>query len=138
MAQFLYLYFQNSYISNFKNQKPEKMKNLLTVLAFAASMFFGMHTVSAQSLSEDSNRPEVIAKEETHKLTQELGLNGDQTRAVFRALVAKEVNSQKIAKGKDLSSAPVKADLSKVDSELQATMKTILTDAQYAQWLKDQ
>lgn len=114
------------------------MKNILTVLAFAASMFFGAQSVSAQSLSQDSNRPEVIAKEQTHTLTQELGLNGDQTRAVFRALVAKEVNYQKNVTGKDVGNAAVKADKTKYDGELQSSMKKILTDAQYAQWMKDQ
>ncbi len=114
------------------------MKNILTVLAFAASMFIGTQSISAQSLSQDTNRPEVIAKEQTHQLTEALSLNGDQTRAVFRALVAKEVSYQKSVTGKDLSSTPVKADQKKIDTELQASMKKILTDAQYAQWMKDQ
>lgn len=114
------------------------MKNILTVLAFAATMFFGAQSVSAQSLSQDANRPEVIAKQETHVLTEDLGLNGDQTRAVFRALVAKEVNYQKNVTGKDLSNAAVKADKQKYDSELQESMKKILTAAQYSQWMKDQ
>src|SRR5690554_3384339 len=128
------------------------MKNLLTVLAFAATMLFGTQMVSAQSLSQDNNRPEVIAKEKTSELSQELGLNGDQQRAVFRALVSKEVRAlktaralvskevslQKSTKGKDLNSAPVKAEKEKINADLQVAMKKILTDAQYAQWMKDQ
>lgn len=115
------------------------MKNILTVLAFAASMFIGAQSVSAQkSLSQDSARPEVVAKEQTHQLTEALDLNGDQTRAVFRALVAKEVNYQKSITGKDLNSAPVKADKKKFDTELETSMKKILTEAQYAQWIKNQ
>ena len=114
------------------------MKNLLTVLAFAATMLFGGQMVSAQSLSQDNNRPEVIAKEKTNELSQELGLNGDQQRAVFRALVSKEVSLQKSTKGKDLNSTPVKAEKDKIDADLQVAMKKILTDAQYAQWMKDQ
>lgn len=114
------------------------MKNILTVLAFAASMFFGAQSVSAQSLSQDNTRPEVIAKEETRVITDQLSLNGDQQRAVFRALVAKEVNYQKNVTGKDLSNEAVQADKKKYDVELQGTMKKILTDAQYAQWMKDQ
>lgn len=114
------------------------MKNLLTVLAFAATMLFGTQMVSAQSLSQDNNRPEVIAKEKTSELSQELGLNGDQQRAVFRALVSKEVSLQKSTKGKDLNSAPVKAEKEKINADLQVAMKKILTDAQYAQWMKDQ
>ncbi|SRR5690554_6663 len=114
------------------------MKNILTVLAFAATMFFGAQSVSAQSLSQDANRPEVIAKIETQTLTENLGLSGDQTRAVFRAIVAKEVNYQKNVTGKDLSSTAVKADKQKFDAELQESMKKILTAAQYSQWMKDQ
>ncbi len=112
------------------------MKNLLTVLAFAGSMFFGIQTTSAQSLSQDQNRPEVIAKEETAKISNELGLTGDQQRATFRALVAKEVSYQKDINGKDLNSPAVKAEKQKTDAALQESMKKILTDDQYAKWLK--
>lgn len=113
------------------------MKNLLTVFAFAATMLFGMQSISAQSLSQDQNRPEVIAKQESAKMTDALGLSGDQTRAVFRALVAKEVSYQKNINGKDLTSATVKADKQKTDSELKEAMKKILTDDQFAKWSKD-
>lgn len=113
------------------------MKNLLTVIAFAASMLFGMQSVSAQSLAQDGNRPEVIAKQETAKITDDLGLSGDQTRAVFRALVAKEVSYQKNINGKDLNSATVKSEKQKTDASLNDSMKKILTADQYSKWLKD-
>lgn len=113
------------------------MKNLLTVFAFAASMMFGIQATSAQSLSEDQSRPEVIAKQETSTLTDNLGLNGDQTRAVFRALVAKEVSYQKSVSGKDGNSPSVKADKQKADATLKDSMKKILTDDQYAKWSKN-
>lgn len=112
------------------------MKNLLTVLAFAATMLFGFQSVSAQSLSQDQNRPEVIAKAETAKLSESLGLNGDQTRAVFRALVAKEVSYQKSSDGKDIASPAVKAEKAKADTALNESMKKILTAEQYATWSK--
>ncbi|QAA81773.1 hypothetical protein EI546_08585 [Aequorivita sp. H23M31] len=112
------------------------MKNLLTVLAFAGTLFIGMQSVSAQSLSQDQNRPEVIAKQETAKISDELGLNGDQQRATFRALVAKEVSYQKDVNGKDLNSPAVKAEKQKTDAALNEAMKKILTDDQYAKWLK--
>ncbi len=113
------------------------MKNLLTVLAFAASMFFGVQSTSAQSLSQDQNRPEVIAKTETSQLTDELGLSGDQSRAVFRALVTKEVSYQKEVNGKDLSNPAVKQSKEKADEILRGTMKKILTPEQYERWSKD-
>ncbi len=112
------------------------MKNLLTVLAFAGSMFLGTQTIAAQSLSQDQNRPEVVAKAETAKISNDLGLTGDQQRATFRALVAKEVSYQKNVNGKDLSSPAVKSEKQKADAALQESMKKILTDDQYAQWLK--
>ena len=112
------------------------MKNLLTVFAFAAIMLFGMQSISAQALAQDQNRPEVIAKQETAKITDDLDLSGDQTRATFRAMVAKEVSYQKNVNGKDLNNAAVKADKQKADAELKESMKKILTDAQYTKWLK--
>lgn len=113
------------------------MKNLLTVFAFAASMLFGIQATSAQSLAQDQERPEVIAKQETAKMTENLGLSGDQTRAVFRTLVAKEVSYQKNIKGKDLKSAAVKSIKQKTDASLKESLKTILTADQYSKWLKD-
>ncbi|HET8803591.1 MAG TPA: hypothetical protein VFM72_03370 [Aequorivita sp.] len=112
------------------------MKNLLTVFAFAATMFMGVHTSSAQQLSQDNSRPEVIAKAETAKLTETLNLNGDQGRTIFRALVAKEVGYQKNVAGKDLKNASVAAEKKKLDDQLKDAMKQTLTADQYAKWLK--
>ena len=112
------------------------MKNLLTVFAFAVTMLLGVQTTSAQQLSQDQSRPEVIAKTEAAKLTEALNLSGDQSRTVFRALVAKEVGYQKNVEGKDASSAAVIAERKKIDDELKAAMKKTLSDAQYASWLK--
>lgn len=114
------------------------MKNILTVFAFVASVLMGVQTVSAQSLKQDENRPEVIAKEEAHDLTQSLDLNGDQTRAVFRALVTHKVDIRKNVAGKDLNTSSVQAEKQKIDTRLKGTMEKILNKEQYAQWLKDQ
>ena len=110
------------------------MKNLMTVLAFVATIFIGSQTIFAQSLSQDESRPEVIAKAETAKLSESLGLDGNQTRAVFRALVAKEVGYQKNITDKDLNNASVRADKEKLDADLQTTMKKILNEDQYNRW----
>ncbi|MDN3724739.1 hypothetical protein QRD02_10115 [Aequorivita sp. SDUM287046] len=104
------------------------MKNVLTVFAFVAALFMGVQSSSAQELSQDKTRPEVIAKAETAQLTDALGLNGDQSRAVFRALVAKQVGYQK--------NADNPAEKKKLDDQLQASMKKTLSADQYAQWLK--
>lgn len=112
------------------------MKNILTVFAFAVTMFMGVQTISAQQLSQDNSRPEVIAKTETAKLTETLNLNGDQGRTIFRALVAKEVGYQKNVAGKDLKNASVAAEKKKLDDQLKDAMKKTLTADQYAKWLK--
>ncbi len=111
------------------------MKNLFTVIAFAFVMLFVVQNASAQSLSEDANRPEVIAKAEVAKLTTALDLTGDQGRAIFRSLVANEVNYQKHITGKDANNAEVIANKKKFDGVLQDAMKKNLTEAQYSKWL---
>lgn len=114
------------------------MKNLFTIFAFAATMLFGIQNISAQSLSQDKSRPEVIAKTQTAELTESLNLNGDQSRAVFRALVAKEINYQKHIEGQDATNATVIANKEKFDTSLKSIMKKTLTDEQYTKWLKSQ
>ncbi len=104
------------------------MKNILTVFAFVAALFVGAQSVNAQELSQDKSRPEVIAKAETAQLTDALDLNGDQSRAVFRALVAKQVGYQK--------NADNAAEKKKLDEQLKDSMKKILSADQYANWLK--
>jgi len=114
------------------------MKRLLTILALAGFFTFGVQTTFAQSLKQDQNRPEAIAKEKARVLTESLGLTGDQTRAVFRAYVTREVDFQKNVQDKDLQSAPVKQSQEKINQDLQTAMKKILTAEQYANWEKDQ
>src|SRR5690606_805022 len=112
------------------------MKKIFTVVAFATAMLLGTQTTSAQSLSQDNGRPEVIAKAETAKLTETLNLNGDQGRTIFRALVAKEVGYQKNVKGKDAKSTSVIAEKKKLDDQSNDAMKKTLTADQYAKSLK--
>jgi hypothetical protein len=111
------------------------MKNLLTVIAFAFVMVLGVQNTSAQNLTQDQDRPEVVAKTQTAELTETLGLTGDQSRSVFRALVANEVNYRKHVQGKDLSNPTVAADKKKFDDVLKTTMQKTLTEAQYKKWL---
>lgn len=112
------------------------MKKIIAVFAFAVTMLLGVQTTSAQQLSQDNSRPEVIAKAETAKLTETLNLSGEQGRTVFRALVAKEVGYRKSVDGKDAKNAAVAAEKQKLDDQLKAAMKKTLSPDQYAQWLK--
>jgi len=111
------------------------MKNIFKVIAISFVMLLGMGTMNAQSLKQDQNKPEVIAKKQTAELNEQLELNGDQQRAVFRALVSKETNYKKHVTGKDMTNAAVKADKKKFDDLLDASMKKTLTPAQYTKWV---
>ena len=110
------------------------MKNLITVIAFILVMLFSIDGAVAQSLTQDADRPEVIAKTKTADLSEKLQLNGDQQRSVFRALVANEVSYRKNINGKNLSDAKVSADKKKFDDALITSMKKTLTADQFEKW----
>jgi hypothetical protein len=110
------------------------MKNLITIIAFATAMLFGPANTVAQSLSLNSDRPEVIAKTKTASLNQKLELSGEQQRSVFRALVAKEVNYRKKINGKDITDVKVIAEQKNFDDAYTASMRETLTAAQFKQW----
>lgn len=110
------------------------MKNLITIVIFSIVMLFGSTNTIAQSLTLNSDRPEVIAKTKTASLNEKLQLSGDQQRSVFRSLVAKEVNYKKNIHGKDISDVKVIAAKKKYDDALTTSMKKTLTAAQFKQW----
>lgn len=110
------------------------MKNLIKIIAIAGVFVFGIHNTTAQSLSANQDRPEVIAKQKTAKLSQELGLDGNQQRYIFRALTANEVNTRKSITGKDLNNPEVAANKKKFDAALEKAMKKTLTPEQFAKW----
>ncbi|MEZ4778909.1 MAG: hypothetical protein R2786_05940 [Flavobacteriaceae bacterium] len=110
------------------------MKNLIKIVAFSFVLLLGMDTMNAQSLKQDQNTPEVVAKKQTEKLSTTLGLNGDQQRAVFRALVVKENNYAKDVNGKDTKNADVMTNKKKHDEVFDTSMKKALTEEQYKKW----
>ena len=110
------------------------MKNLRTIIAFTLVLILGVDSAFAQDLTQDANRPEVIAKTKTANLSEALQLNGDQQRSVFRALVANEVSYKKNIIGKNPSDAQVIADKKKIDDALIASMKKTLTAEQFEKW----
>ncbi|MBZ0327002.1 MAG: hypothetical protein K8F54_05310 [Altibacter sp.] len=112
------------------------MKNLFKLTALVFVLFLGMNTMHAQTLTQtDQDRPEVVAKAIAEKLTSELGLNGDQQRALFRAYTANESNYRKYVNGQDPKDAAVIANKKKYDDVLKENVKKALTDAQYKKWL---
>jgi len=111
------------------------MKKLLSLIAFAFVMMLSVQTITAQSLSEDQTRPEVVAKAQVAELTQQLGLTGDQSRTLYRAFVTKEVNYGKLVNGKDINNSQVASDKKKTDDVFMQAMKKTLNEKQYAEWL---
>jgi len=110
------------------------MKNFIKGIAIAGIVLMGVTAVSAQSLSQDSDRPEVIAKAQVTKISEQLSLNDSQERALFRAYVQKEVKYKKGVSGKDPKADAVKAEMKKYNDELAAAVKKILTPEQYKKW----
>ena len=102
------------------------MKNLLSVLAISCVMLFGMGNVSAQTLTQDQDRPEVIAKAKVAELSPKLELDGTQQRALFRAYTAHESNYKKHVHGKDSSNPSVQANKKKFDDVLKVSVKKYL------------
>jgi hypothetical protein len=111
------------------------MKNLLSVLAISCIMLFGMSNMTAQTLTQAQDRPEVIAKTKVADLSSKLDLSGDQQRALFRAYTAHESNFRKHVTGQDISSPKVQADKKKFDAVLNDAVKKSLNEAQYKKWL---
>ena len=113
------------------------MKNLLSIIAFAFVMMLSVQSISAQSLSQDQDSPEAVAKQKVSDLSNQLDLTGDQQRTLYRAFVAKEVNYSKHVTGKDATSADVIANKNKFDETFMTSMKKTLTDEQYKKWISD-
>ncbi len=113
------------------------MKKLVSVVAFTFLLMFSAQTISAQSLSQNQEKAEVVAKAQVAELTTQLNLTGDQSRTLYRAFVAKEVNYRKLVNGQDSNDATVVANKGKIDETFMISMKKTLTEEQYNQWLSN-
>ena len=108
------------------------MKNLFSLVTFAIIMLLSVQNVSAQNISQDQDRPEVIAKNQLVNLSDQLALTGDQSRTLFRALVTKEVS---IRKSKlDENKTTMIIDKKKADELFYVAMKKTLTAQQFTKW----
>lgn len=110
------------------------MKKFITGIALVCFVVLGMNTATAQSLSQDGQRPEAIAKQKVSDISVALGLSGEQQRALFRAYVQKEVGYTKSVTGKDQKSAAVIAEKKKYDNQLSDAVKKALTPEQFKKW----
>ena len=110
------------------------MKKFLSVIAFAFIIALGGQTMQAQSLSQDSSRPEALAKVQLAELNKSLDFTADQERTLFRAFVQKEVNYNRYVNNDKISDVDAKANKAKYDLAFDEAMKKALTAAQYAKW----
>ncbi|UAB82461.1 hypothetical protein INR76_06805 [Marixanthomonas sp. SCSIO 43207] len=111
------------------------MKNLAKILAIAFIMVSGVQFANAQSLSQDADRPEVIAKKKVTELASKLELNDSQERALFRYYTSYEMKYKKNIAGKDLNEPKVAAEKKEYVDDLKANIKKTLNEEQYNKWL---
>ena len=115
--------------------KIKVMKNIVKILVLAIIMGVGTQSTIAQSLSQDADRPEVIAKKKVTEVSTKLGLNDSQERALFRSYTSYEMKLKKNIAGKDLNEPKVAAEKKEYMDDLKANVKKALNDEQYKQWL---
>ena len=108
------------------------MKNLFSIIAFAFVIMLSVQNVSAQSISQNQDRPEVIAKTQILNLSNQLELTGEQNRTLFRALVTKEVSLRK--SGLAENKATMTVDKKKANEVFFSQMKKTLTPEQFKKW----
>lgn len=103
------------------------MKRLFTLCIISIVFIFGMHSSFAQN--KEIN-PGVVAKEKTHRLTQEFQLDGNQQSLVWRVFMAREKAKLEIENGSYTKEETEKIYL-KIDERFQKSMKEYLTEEQY-------
>ena len=108
------------------------MKNIFSLVVLASFILFSLQSISAQSLKQSQDRPEVIANNELQILTNELDLNDIQRRTLFRALVTKEVSFRKSEL--DENKATMETDQKKANDDFDSQMKRTLDPEQYKKW----
>lgn len=111
------------------------MKNIVKILAIALVMVAGVQYSTAQSLSQDADRPEVIAKKKVADISTKLGIDDSQERALFRYYTSYEMKYKKNLAGKDLNEPKLAAEKKEYMDDLKANVKKTLNDEQYHKWL---
>ena len=108
------------------------MKKLFSLVAFAFIMLLCVQNVSAQNISQNQDRPEVIAKNQLVNLSDQLSLTGDQSRTLFRALVTKEVSIRKSELDENKTTMVI--DKKNANELFYIEMKKTLTAQQFTKW----
>ena len=108
------------------------MKKILLYCSLVAIFFLGTKSTIAQG---ETKSPEAIAKEKTYKLSQEIGLDGNQQRLVWRTFLAREKAKIEIEQS-DLTSKHNEKAFMKADESFDLSMQEYLTDEQYGKFKK--
>ena len=106
------------------------MKILLKLSLLVMTLFLGTQNTLAQ---DKQTNPGVIAKEKTHRLTQEFGLDGNQQSLVWRAFMAREKAKTEI-ENSPYSEKEIQQVYFKVDENFQNSMQKYLSEAQYSKF----
>ena len=109
-----------------------KMKNIFSLVVLASFILFSSQSLSAQSLKQNQDRPEVLANNELQILTNELDLNDIQRRTLFRALVTKEVSFRKSELNENKTTMEI--DKKKANDDFHSQMKKTLDADQFEKW----
>ncbi len=106
------------------------MKKLLKLSLLAMTLFLCTQNTLAQ---DKEPKPEVIAKEKTHRLTQEFGLDSNQQSLVWRAFMAREKAKTEI-ENSPYSEKEIQQVYLKVDENFQNSMQKYLSEDQYTKF----
>lgn len=107
------------------------MKKIITICLFAIALVFST-TTNAQ---EKQKSPEAVAKEQVHKLSQQLNLDGDQQRALWKALLKKQTAINEAVKSSGSISA---TELKTLNKQIEQTVSKFLNKEQYKLFLVNQ
>ena len=106
------------------------MKRIVSVFALGAAFMAGTSFVQAQ------DKPREAAKEKLVKLDELLDLDQKQEDAVYRMMVAYEINSAPTKEEAKRNSEDLKRDMMKNQYSLMKTMKATLSPEQFEKYKK--
>jgi hypothetical protein len=106
------------------------MKKLI-LGAWIAVLGFG---ATAQEQERKQKTPEEMATWRVERLKAELDLNAAQEETIKMALLAQMTKAKEVREEHSGDKEAMKKAMEPIRAEFQSTMKTTLTDAQYAKW----
>jgi len=114
------------------------MKKLFTLLAFVFAIALSTQSGYSQGITENAEKPDIVAKAQLEKVSSSLNLSDDQERTLFRVFLAREVNLRKNVNGKDLENPNVSYSVKKIAENFEKGMKETLTEDQFSKWKASQ